>query len=115
MPVSKKIAIVGIMLSATSLSAAPEFNPQFRWGQEGITVADNHDKGNNAASDANVPQANQPDNAAQAEQQVSAPEKAPDDSVDKTIETLETSIQIDDIIEPPASYRYSSFSKRDPF
>ena len=106
----KKIAIIGIILSSTSLFAAPEFSPQFRWGQEGITVADNHDQSNtanNETSGASAAQQNKQDNASQ--------EEITDDSVDKTIKTLEESIQIDDIIEPAASYRYSSFSKRDPF
>lgn len=120
MSVSKKTTIVsmGVILSSTSLLAAPEFSPQFRWGQEGITVADNHAKSNtvnNETSSENAPQENKQDNAMPVEIQDSKQENTTDDSIDKTIETLETGIQIDDIIEPPASYRYSSFSKRDPF
>ncbi len=96
----------------SSSSASPDFSPQFRWNQEGITVADNHEQTNtqnNQAVEQSSPQENK---NAGADKSASTDKDA---SSDKTIEILESSIQIDDIIEPSASYRYSSFNKRDPF
>lgn len=102
------------VFSATALLASSEFNPRFRWNQQGITVADNHEK--MAAENNQDTTKNNEDNIEKdkeaSQKQAGTPEGG---GVDKIIETLETSIQIDDIIEPPASYRYSSFNKRDPF
>lgn len=52
---------------------------------QGVRVAENHEKPAEAESPARV------------------------------IDSIESGIRVDDIIEPPAAYRYSSFSKRDPF
>lgn len=99
---------------AGSLFASPDFNPQYRWRQGGITVADNHEKPP-AENNSNATDNNETSNENNKEAKDNQKNVTEEDNVDKTIETLETSIQIDDIIEPPASYRYSSFNKRDPF
>ena len=97
-----------LVFSEAPLLASPDFNPQFRWHQEGITVAENHEK----VATENNKNATKNNEGDENQQQEGATEGG---GVDKIIEALETSIQIDDIIEPPASYRYSSFNKRDPF
>jgi len=105
-----------LVFSEASLLASPDFNPQFRWHQEGITVAENHEKvateNNKNATKNNEGDTEKNNEGDENQQQEGATESG---GVDKIIEALETSIQIDDIIEPPASYRYSSFNKRDPF
>ena len=117
--IKRVIAFIGgcFIFCNAALLASPDFSPQFRWQQGGITVADNHEKMSaeinknttknnegNIENDKGVPQDKQQQEG-----------DAGGGGIDETIETLETSIQIDDIIEPPASYRYSSFNKRDPF
>ena len=100
--------LVCLVCGAMSLYASPDFRPQFRWQQDGITVADNHEQINTPSNAPNQP-------AAPPENQPAPPPEKSVDNAEKVIETMEISIQIDDIIEPPASYRYSSFNKRDPF
>lgn len=96
----KKISLHCILVTAwlfgyaTTLIAVPKFNPKFRWKHTGITVAENNEE-------------------KEKKEQEETNKKV--EETNEIIETLEASIQIDDIIEPPASYRYSSFAKRDPF
>ena len=104
------------IVGAASLLASPDFSPQFRWQQGGMTVANNHEKmateNNKNATKNNAGNGENDQEVSQDKQQEGA---TGDGGVDETIKTIETSIKIDDIIEPPASYRYSSFNKRDPF
>ena len=104
------IATGCLAFCAVTLYASPDFSPQFRWKQDNTTVADNHEQANtqnDSTSNQAPPQDSQPENKTS--------DIDSDVDTEKIIEALENSIQIEDIIEPPASYRYSSFNKRDPF
>ena len=91
----------------SAVANADDFVPQVRW-KSGL--AQNHTQNQTNTTDAE----NKPEETKEeVNSDVSIKDSASESDV--IIQSIEDSISIEDIVEPPMGYRYSSFYKRDPF